>query len=102
MIGKIQRGRVLPTSRTTLLAVPALSAMYTAAELAGSAIMARILLCRRMGSPLLFFDLRSLRLVSAMEWLIVCQLDINRVGREAQTLFERSDLDPWTLTLLLA
>ena len=58
-----------PTSSTILLAVPALSAMYTARLSAESAMMARILLWSRMGEPLLLVDLRDLRFDSANELL---------------------------------
>lgn len=54
-------------SSATLRAVPALSAMYTALSSAGTAMTARILLCRRIGMPLSFVDLSFLREVSARE-----------------------------------
>lgn len=59
--------RVRTLSSTSLRAVPALSAMYMARETAGSAMMARILLCRRIGVPLLLVDLSLLREVSERE-----------------------------------
>lgn len=54
-------------SSTSLRAVPALSAMYIAWVSAGSVMTARILLCRRIGLPLLLADLSFLREVSARE-----------------------------------
>ena len=58
-----------PTSRLTLLAVPALSATYTASALVGSAMTARILLERGIGEPFLFLDLAAFRVVAARDWL---------------------------------
>ena len=46
-----------PTSMSTFLAVPVLSATYTEFESKGFRVMARILLGIRMGEPCVFADL---------------------------------------------
>ena len=66
---------------------------------------ARILLWRRMGEPLLFLDLRRLRLVSARECLGLGQ-EMGLGGAEmwmrGLTWFGRNDRGHWSGTLLLS
>lgn len=75
-----------PTSSSTLLTVPALSATYTASLVVGSAMIARGLEESRMGEPRVFADLPALMCADLREVLLGewrCQWRLGRRNGEA-------------------
>lgn len=87
-----------PTSSSTLLMVPALSATYTASLAAGSVMIARGLEERRIGEPSVFPDLPALRCADLREVLLRgwrCQWGLGR-GKRGSSLTHVLSLEEMT------